>query len=317
VDYESYILARIADPLTRGAMFDNDCLAGLLAAAFTDEALTFDGPFTAAFDEFYLGVSVPRHAVVEGRWGQVGEARINEGRFSLTAPGMQGSVRVDALWRGSIVARFVSANGRIESVAAKWPDTSGIDANIIAELGSLPVDPALLETKRRTRFLALLRASLSEPDAFTDAALGAWLVGVGATSVSDLMTRLQGQVHAGMVEVKYAPPSTDVPLPRALPISAALLIRDAGFSLPALLADSKLVRDHLQEMGIERPRPEVTSRDPLLVIWMVPETLFDDTDWPGGESATNDTDGRRLRLRTAAAWLARESIAIVTTPKHP
>jgi hypothetical protein len=49
---------------------------------------------------------------------------------------------------------------------------------------------------------------------------------------------------------------------------------------------------------------------------MVPETLFDDNDWPGGTAGTIP-EKRLQRRRAAAKWLGPEGIVFAPTPKHP
>jgi hypothetical protein len=122
----------------------------------------------------------------------------------------------------------VPATSRITEVEAKWTDTGTIDAEIVAALGSLPIDSQTLEQERRTRFLARIRSALDQPVSFTDELLDKWLFSVGATSVSDLMTRLQGTVQSGAVQVIFSPPDPTPPSPKALPIAAALLQQFPG-----------------------------------------------------------------------------------------
>jgi len=200
---------------------------------------------------------------------------------------------------------------------SEWPDPAGIDQEIISTLGSLPTNPITLERERRDRFLARIRAALHQPDAFTDGIFDDWLRHVGAASVSDLMTRFRGVVSTGTLRIRYSDPTVPPPTPRELPITAAVLLRDLPISLADMLSQSKMVCEHLREAGVERARDATMSaRAPVLVVWMVPETIFDDEDWPGGTTGT-DAEKRLLRRRAAAAWLGPQGIAFAPTPKHP
>jgi hypothetical protein len=96
-----------------------------------------------------------------------------------------------------------------------------------------------------------------------------------------------------------------------------VLLRDAPISLADVVVQSKAIIEHLREAGMERARDsEMSARAAVLAVWMVPETVFDDNDWPGGTSGTPPAK-RLLRRRAAANWLGPEGIVFVPTPKHP
>jgi hypothetical protein len=279
-----------------------------------------EGPFQPVFDELRLGVSAPQLGALEGTWRPIGSADHSEARFNLSGLGAGSPLRIDAFWRGAIVARFATAGEPITSVGTKWPDTGSIDAEIAAASGgSLPADRAVLEQERRTRFLDRIRKALDQPDAFSDAVFDDWLKSVGAASVNDLFERFQGSVELGAVKVTFAPPAAVNGTPRPLPIAAAIVVRDAAsFSLAQLLADSKAIVDRLQPLGLERSDDRTLRlRRRLIVVWVVPEGVFDDADWPGGDDGGLSADQRRTRRRVAAgAWLAAEGIGLVTTQAH-
>jgi hypothetical protein len=93
-----------------------------------------------------------------------------------------------------------------------------------------------------------------------------------------------------------------------MPLSAAILVRDAPLSVADLLAESKTIREHLLEAGVERARDQsVGRRAPLVIVWVVPSGVFDDPDWPGADAAA--------RRRNAAGWLGTEGIAVATLSK--
>jgi hypothetical protein len=318
LNYVDYVLVRLADPTLRVTLFDQDSLGQILTTAYDADAAPLDGPFSAVFDEFFIGVAIPRRATLDGVWGPITTPERHEGRFQLYNLGGAVGPRVDAIWRGSIVARTVPATGQVIGVQGSWPDTSGIDAAIIADLGALPTDASTLETQRRTRYLARVRAAMLQPTALTDARFDQALASLGVTTVSDLITRAAGTGFVGELQVTFSAPSNAEPSPRQLPLSVALLIRDAtNFSVASLLADTKLVRDHLEDFGLDRPRdPQAIEREPVLVAWVVPSTVFDDVDWPGGENGANDVQRNALRRAAAGQWLSREGIGLVVTSPH-
>jgi hypothetical protein len=244
VDFVDRQLVRLADPGTRAGVFDAVALEQLVAAAYDATDMSAQGPFTATFEEFRLGVAAQPLAAVDGTWNPIGAIDRTEAHFRLAGFGNGALPRVDGLWRGSIVARFATGGEPITSVVTTTPDARTVDA-----------------------------------------------------------------------EVTFAAPQPVSQATRPLPIAAALLIRDAAsLSIAQLLADSKSVRERLTPYGVERPpEPTLRLREPLLVVWIVPEALFDDADWPGGGGGA-PAQRRALRRAAAGAWLAREGIGLVATP---
>lgn len=315
MNYEDATLIRLADQASRSALFDDLALEQLISATYNTDLLTVEGSYQPLFKEFRLGVLISNLGIVEGVWNPVGRVDRVEARFHTFGLGSGLPTRVDALWRGDIVARTVPVTSRITQVEAKWTDTGTIDAEIVAALGSLPTNSQTLEQERRIRFLSRIRSALNQPLSFTDELLDKWLFSVGATSVSDLMTRLQGTVQSSAVQVTFSPPDPTPPSPKPLPITAALLIRDAGFSIAQLLMESKMLREQLEKQGLERsPDPSLPLRHPLLIVWVVPATIFDDADWPGGSPDMTPDALRNVRRVRAGQWLAREGIGLVATP---
>jgi hypothetical protein len=320
VNFVDFTLVRLADPGTRAAVFDQTGLEQVVGAAYDVDAMGVGGPFQPVFEELRLGVAAPQLGALEGTWRPVGSVDHSEARFNLSGLGSGSPLRIDAFWRGAIVARFASAGEPITSAGTKWPDTGSIDAEIAAASGgNLPADRAVLEQERRTRFLDRIRKALDQPDAFSDEVFDEWLRSVGAGSVNELFEHFEGSVELGAVKVTFAPPAAVADTPRPLPIAAAVVVRDAaGFSLAQLLADSKAIIERLQPLGLERSDDRsLRLRRRLIVVWVVPEGVFDDTDWPGGDEANLTADQRRTRRRVAAGtWLAAEGIGLVTTPPH-
>jgi hypothetical protein len=313
VNFIDRILVRLADPATRGGLFSEDALADLAEAAYDTTGMQVQGPFQAVFDEVTLGLAPRASGMIEGTWRSMGGMDVAEVRLTTLGLGpAPAAARLDALWRGSIVARSVPTDSQITSVSVEWPDIESIDAEIIADLGSLPANPQTLEQERRQRFLTRVRDVLDQPDAFTEAVLDPWLSRVGASSVGDLLTRYRGVVHPAGVRVAFSEPSAAPPSPVPLPVTVALLIRDLPFSITNLIADSKLVREQLASQAVERPHePSLRPRPSPLVAALVPDTVFDDEDWPGATAAMNAAARRAARRGAANQWLSREGIALV------
>ena len=319
MNFVDFTLTRLADESLRASLFSENALEQLLSAAYDTDSIPLDGPFTAVFEQMFIGLYVPRRVTLEGRWGDITSPDRREGRFTLHGFGIDAGVRVDAFWRGAIVARTRRSSSRVASVVSTWPDLDldGIDAQIVAEAGSLPGSSVALEAERRRRFIERVRSGMRQPDALDDAALDRWLSSIGARDVTDVMTRLRPQLLTGAVQVAFTNPADEVPAPRPLPVTAAILVRDKPIDVAQLLADSKRVREDLELLGAERPRsPGERGQYATLVVWMVPESVFDDPDWPGGETDINAADKNVKRRIAAGRWLAREGIGLVTTAAH-
>ena len=307
MNYEDKTLVALADPATRAGLFDDTGLEQILSAGYDTDAMAIEGPFKPVFEDVQIGLALPRVAELEGMWMPLGGVDKTEAHFQVTGLGAADTLRVDAFWRGAIVARTAFVTGHIVSVKASWPDGATIDAEIVAALGNLPADRAALEQERRKRFVARIKAAFNQPDILTDDRFDAWLHSTGAKSVSDLITNYSGVLHTGAMQLKIDQPAPPATSPKALPVAAAVLIRDAGFSVAQLLMDSKLIRQRLDALALGKPPDPATKlRQSLLVIWIVPVTVFDDNDWPGGGS-------RAQRRAAAGTWLAREGIGLAAT----
>jgi hypothetical protein len=309
VDFVDSALIRLADPATRAAVFDGAALEQMARAAYDAEALSIEGPYSAVFDRVTLGLSVAPLSVVEGVIRNQNGVPTSDIQIQVSGMGPLLPARVDALWHGSIVARSVPADSHINSVQPRFAVTD-IDAEIVEDLGALPADPLALEAERRTRLVTQIRSAMAQPELLTDQSFDAWLAELGVSSVGELITSRRGSMASGVIQVQFSGADPGVQAtPRALPIVAAILIRDAGLSVTQLLMESKMVRDQLVEQGVAVPSTgSLPALHPFLVVWVVPLTVFDDTAWPG--SGANAEALRSSRRANASVWLGAEGIAI-------
>lgn len=306
MNYVDRILVTLGDPGSRAGVFDQDALAQIVSAGYDAPEMGVHGPYSPLFDDLALALAASPAAAVEGTWGMPGSPEPTRTQLRISGLG-EDTARPEALWRGSIAARFSSSQERITAVVTSWPSLASVDAAVAAAHGgNLPTNPATLESERRNAFVAAMQGTLDQAAAFGDAQLDELLASVGAASVGDLIEHYEGVAAGGTVTVTFSAPAPVVESPRQLPIAAALLVRDTPFSLAELLALSASVREHLRTLGVERPPdPALKLRRPVLVIWVVPAGTFDDTDWPGAD--------RNARRAAAGDWLAREGIGLAVT----
>lgn len=303
-------LIRLADPATRDALFDGDALEQMLTAAYDVSLTPLDGPFAAMFDEVELGISTAPVATVEGAWAAAGGTPRIEARFQASGLGPAAAIRVDAAWRGKIVARTGAAAAPIVEVEVALPDTD-IDAQIVAALGALPANPLVLEQERRTRLHARIQAALDQPDALAGAAFDRWLRAQGVTTASQMLERMRAGAVSNVTRIQFGEPAPVSVTPKAIPFAAVVLIRDVGFSVAGLVAESKAVQRLLAGTGLDVPAlPGFRKRVPFVVVWLLPAAVFDDADWPGGNVPGDAGARRRARRVAAGGWLAREGIGL-------
>jgi len=89
-----------------------------------------------------------------------------------------------------------------------------------------------------------------------------------------------------------------------LPFAGAILLRNAGFSVSQMLADSSQVIQQLtRESFLALAENWVLKRRSFTVIWIVPAATFDDKGWPGANP--------NERISRASAWLAEQGIALI------
>jgi hypothetical protein len=304
MDFIDKTLIKLSSTNTRNALFDNIALEQILTACYDVDALPVNPPFQPIFDEFELGYVNFHTAKSEGRWETVGATEHTNLTLQISDLLPQNELHAEALWRGSIVAHSAPSSSTISDVDLNWVSSTGIDQDIIRDRGSLPTKPKTLEKERRKQLVKRLRERLDEPAIITDAVVDRLLADMSVNSVEEWMDT-KGTSMPATTGVTFTPDQGLPPSKQFYPISAAILIRDKNFSLRDLLAQSKLLRERMDRAGIERaPAKGLPLRHSLLIIWIIPLSTFDDTDWPGANQAV-----RRVK---AGQLLAGEGIGLVT-----
>ena len=304
--FEDTVTIRLADQATRTGLLDDVALAQIAAAAYDLSSLAVEPPWSAAFDSIELGVSLPRVASIDGNWQSPAGSDRRDLRLTLAGFGERSTISVNALWRGRIIARGFPATDHIVDVQLARLDLSGLDS----EIEPLPADATALEAARRQQVAVRLRSVVHAPEAIDDALIDRWLAAIGVSSVSSALER-PSTTGTESIRITFSPAAGGVSTPVALPVTAALMARDVGFDVAALLAESKAVRDQLVELGLGPPRDHVLSRlRDAVPVWIVPIAVFDDDDWPGGTPAMSPGERRTARRLAAGAWLAREGIGL-------
>lgn len=312
--FEDATLIRLADPAQRPGVFDEAALEQFLQAAYDTSLTPVGGPFSALFEEFRLGVPVLPVSTVDGSWGPQSGSERSAARLEVT--GMSGPpLVVDAFWRGAVVTRTSAPSGVITEVVTSWPSTEEVDQEIIQSLNGLPANPAVLEQERRSRILVRLRAGMKNGAALTDSVFDSMLAQIGAGSVSEWFDRGRGVNLAGSVTITMEERPAPPPSPRALPVAAAVLVRGSVSPLARLLMESRMVRQCLESNGLARPEePNFRALQSILVIWVIPESVFDDDSWPGAMPGDAAAAKRAKRRLAAGQWLAKEGIGLAPLP---
>jgi hypothetical protein len=304
VNFVDKTFVRLADPAARVSLLDATALEQILGAAYDVDAIgPLQGTFEAIFDEFELGFSAAHIGTFDGYWAQVGSVERTEARFRLAGLADDGGPRVDAIWRGSILAGYAEAGEPITAVHASWPSKQRVDAAVAAANGGvLPGGAAALETARRTELIAELHDDLGDPTRLENEDLDALVASAGATSVGGLLEA--GRANpVGVLQVDFGEVQPVSETRRPLPVAAALLVRDTPLAVAELVQESKRILERLGPAGLERPKDDrLRLRNPVVVVWVVPAEVFDDADWPGGTASARRT--------AAGEWLAREGIGL-------
>jgi hypothetical protein len=112
------------------------------------------------------------------------------------------------------------------------------------------------------------------------------------------------------------PEAASSAVPVRLPVVIGVKVRDKGFSVADLVAESRADRDRVESLGFSEPGVPRRKHD-AVIAWLVPETVFADADWPGGDGLQEPADQVVARRARSAPWLADAGIAVavVAVPK--
>lgn len=304
MDFGDKLLIQLASASGRTALLGQDALRAMVTAAFDVATAPVEGPYAIEVERADLGLEIARSVQFDGEFVAVpgalpGSLRLRSSNFGGGTP-----LRVDALWRGALIARQVPQDDRIAALSGGFT-LLDIDREIIGDLGALPAGPAL-EAERRARLLARLKADASQAELIDDRALDAMLAAGGIADVATLLGQRGGSGLARFSLAFTAPAHQAVPLPIRLPVTVAVLIRSAPIGFSALLAESRAIRSALGDdpAALPPPVPALSRRVSVLVAWVLDATLFDDGDWPGAD--------RAARIAAAATLLSGQGIALAT-----
>jgi hypothetical protein len=102
--------------------------------------------------------------------------------------------------------------------------------------------------------------------------------------------------------------------PTTFALTAAVFISDAPLALLELLRASARARAQVATARPAVTAPNVINTTLPIAVWLVNQTVFDDTAWPGAAAGANAADARDARRARAAQWLAAQQIglAVVT-----
>jgi hypothetical protein len=302
MDFIDRVLVKLADPLTQAGVFDSTALEQIASAAYDTSRATIEGPFRAVFDEVRLGVAVQRSGNAEGFFGPLGTSDRNGANFTIS--GLGGSAfLINALWKGYVVATATAPASHITGVKTGYIDLAAIDAAIAAAPGGVPADRSALAAERRTRFEAAIAAAAVDPNVVTPVMVERELTRVGAADMNEYFERFSRSTAYLPVHIQYSAAAAPPASPKSLPISAALVVRDSATNLTQLLADCRMAREQLVSAGEGRADDgDIPQRHPLIAIWMLPSSVFNDNDWPGANAGA--------RRKAAGEWLAREGVGL-------
>lgn len=316
MNFVDKVLVTLADPNQRTSIFNQEALELMLNVAYEAGDMGIAGPYTGYYDELRLGFAAPPQGALEGAWQPADGAERTQAEFRIAGLGGGMSPRIDAIWRGAVSAKYANSGEPIEAVESgvqPFPALAAIDAEIVAAAGPLPTDPAELEDARREQLRIHTDAAAPDPGSVTRRLVDSWLDDAGVTSVEAFLDVVNGSpMIVEELKLTFAAPAAAATATRLLPIAAVILIRDdTQFSLAGLLSESKEIFQRIPGLGLAVPRaPATRPRRSVLIVWVIPADLFDDSDWPGATPAI--ANKRAARANTASQWLAQEGICLVT-----
>lgn len=281
-------LIALSDDATRAVVFGESALRNVLKAGYGLDEAVLQGAAQPDFSVFNLGGLDPE-----------------PDRGAHERPVAER--RIDALWRGAIrvAARFPKA--RVETVTAAALSLQGLDAEVAAANGGVLPGGDALEAGRRAGLQRRLEELAAQPEAASPAVIEAWLSSAGAATVGELL-EAEGTSAATHLQLAFSPPIGGDAFTRMdFPVAVAVMIRDPaepGTSLAGIVAGARWVQAAMRRAGFEPKRPsEGAGLGRPVTALVVPDSWFDDGDWPGAD--------RDARIASAGRWMAREGLALV------
>ncbi|MFA7585136.1 MAG: hypothetical protein WCY11_02920, partial [Novosphingobium sp.] len=225
MNFADSTLLRLSSEPGRNALLGQDELADMVGTAFDAPNAGLQGAYGLSVDRLDIGIEIARTAHIDGSYTATpgalpGDIRLRIANLQLGEP-----LRIDTLWRGHLIARHRPQDDRIVAVAGGFT-LLDLDREIISDLGSLPAGAAL-ENERRQRLLERLRTDAAQPNLIDDHVLDSILDASGAPDIAALLDA-KGTGEVARLRLSFdAPAVAGAPVPIRLPITAAVLVRDA------------------------------------------------------------------------------------------
>jgi len=306
-------LVRLADPASRGELFTPVVAERLAVAAFgSSETLT--EPFAATVDRVTLGVTSNSEPQLRARLspldGRMWDVEAFGSGFAATAPFLP------AVVEGSLSATAQQVNGRVATVEARrgvLPDLATLEA---VATPAERANATLLERRRRIELARrLAEPALQDDDA--DLLARGWLVGAGVSGVEEFIAAGEGPHGVDRLALKFEPLEAGPAEVRSARFVAGVVVDDLSPDDVALLGMLQRTRELQKLVAFAGRRTEpLAGLEPkysVPVLWFVPDTRFDDSDWPLDEGGFGF--GRpAAREARAAAWLAEHGIVLAGIP---
>lgn len=302
MDFEDRLILLGCDDFVGSAILAEAGLRNVILSTYDLHGQIPSGPFTYSSDELTAGGFGYRETEFRSRSDDT--RREIEIADDAGQPG-----RIDFLWRGKVRANASYPLARVDVASLATVGLAGLDSEIP---GTIPTDPATLETARRKALLERFKAVANDPGSLDDAVIERLIQDSDAGSLGALMALEGGPARFAELVLSLTEIRGSGTV-RAQDFSAAcaILARDVGRAentLSAMLQASRTVLMRLDQAGFA-PNPAADlPQGRACVVWIVDAAWFDQADWPG----TGATAGalRANRIARASTWLAAQGIAL-------
>lgn len=309
MDFADQILVRLADEDQRANLFSEASLETMAMAAYHVEAGQLAAPWAARFDvlDWAPSIEPARTASADLHWEESSKHGI--ARFSTSGlAALQERLQPIAYWGGAIIGQGRLGGGRVAQVSGGFVSLEGIDEAIdaAAGVGAEPQGTAR-ETARLTELSNRLSQAAGKPGSITTEVVRRWVDETAGGNLESLLNSASViDVPAGF-RIRFVSDAPSQDLPMALGVDAVVFAFDTAQSPFGLAEAIRATHSAQEQIAIDNPpSPGVGGIDrrlPVLGIWVVPQSWFNDDSWPG----TSPSD----RLSRANKWLRRKGIAIV------